>query len=107
MLACADPVIVEHALLPVAVFDRTAFEAAMQAAIPLIAASPGFAGIEVRRPVGDGSHYLLLVHWMRLEDHREGFRQSDRYQHWRALLHPYYDVLPAVTYFEDVPVCHA
>ena len=100
----AEPVIVEHALLPVAVSDRAAFEAAMQEAIPLISASPGFAGIKIHSPVGDGGHYLLLVRWQRIEDHRDGFRLSDQYQHWRALLHPFYGSLPAVTYFQDCAV---
>ncbi len=99
--------IVEHALLPVGVADRPAFEAALAEAVPLIAASPGFAGIDIRRPADDGEHYLLLVRWQRIDDHRDGFRQSDRYQHWRSLLHPFYPVLPTVSYFEDEPVSHA
>jgi hypothetical protein len=29
---------------------------------------------------------LLLVRWRRLEDHTEGFRKSQPYQRWKALL---------------------
>lgn len=98
--------IFEHALLPVKPEDREAFEAAMREAVPQIAASPGFLGIEVRPPADDGGCYLLLVRWASIADHRDGFRQSERYQHWRSLLHPFYARLPEVSYFEDRLITH-
>jgi hypothetical protein len=36
-----------------------------------------------------------------LEDHTEGFRGSDRYKKWRALLHHFYDPFPTVEHFAD------
>ena len=94
--------ILEHALLWVAPGQSAAFEAAMAAAKPLIAASPGFGGIEVRRIMsGAANEYLLLVHWDCVESHRDGFRQSERYAQWRALLHPFYDPMPEVRYFGE------
>jgi heme-degrading monooxygenase HmoA len=91
--------IVEHALLSVRDGQSAAFEAAMRQAIPLIAASPGFHGIEVRPAVGTANLYLLLVTWQDVASHRDGFRKSDRYQRWRALLHDFYDPMPDVGYF--------
>ena len=93
--------IIEHALLVVAPDRAAAFEADLARARPLIAASPGFLGIEVRPAAETLGHYLLLVRWASIADHRDGFRASDRYQDWRALLHPYYDDLPVVSYFTD------
>jgi len=90
--------IVEHALLSVRDGEAAAFEAAMHEAVPLIAASPGFRGIEVR-PASEGNLYLLLVSWDDIASHRDGFRKSDRYQAWRALLHRFYDPMPDVRYF--------
>jgi heme-degrading monooxygenase HmoA len=90
--------IVEHALLSVRDDQAAAFETAMRQAIPLIAASPGFLGIEVR-PADEGNLYLLLVTWDDIASHRDGFRQSDRYPQWRALLHHFYDPMPDVRYF--------
>ncbi|MGH6933009.1 MAG: antibiotic biosynthesis monooxygenase family protein [Dongiaceae bacterium] len=49
--------------------------------------------------------YVLLVRWRRLEDHTEGFRQSPRYQDWRALLHHFYDPFPTVEHYEWVADC--
>ncbi|WP_077145744.1 antibiotic biosynthesis monooxygenase [Sphingopyxis sp. KK2] len=93
--------VLEHALLPVRAGSEAAFEAAIAAARPLIAASPGFISLEIRRPTGTGQPYLLLVEWRSVEDHRDGFRRSDRYEQWRALLHRFYDPIPEVSYFGD------
>ncbi|WP_411340074.1 antibiotic biosynthesis monooxygenase [Sphingopyxis sp. J-6] len=93
--------VLEHALLPVRVGCEAGFEAAMADARPLIEASPGFISLEIRRPTATGQAYLLLVKWRSVEDHRDGFRQSDRYRQWRALLHHFYDPMPEIGYFGD------
>lgn len=93
--------IVEHALLHVRSGEESAFEAAMAEARPLIAASHGFLGIEVRPAIETPGLYLLLVRWETVADHCEGFRQSARYEQWRALLHRFYDPMPTVDYFGD------
>ena len=93
--------IVEQALLQVREGQGAAFERALAAARPLIAVSPGFLGMEVRRGCEAVETYLLIVHWRSIEDHRDGFRRSDRYDRWRALLHPFYDPMPIVHYFGE------
>ena len=93
--------VIEHALLPVRAGSEAAFEAAVAEAKPLIEASPGFISLEIRRPLDLGQPYLLLVQWRSVADHRDGFRTSERYQRWRALLHPFYDPVPTVGYFGD------
>ena len=93
--------ILEHALLRVRPGQDAAFEAALAEAKPLIAASPGFQGIEVRPAVEKPGLYLLIVRWESIAHHRDGFRASDRYQEWRALLHGFYDPMPEVQYFGD------
>jgi heme-degrading monooxygenase HmoA len=91
--------IVEHALLRIRDGEATAFEQAMLQAVPLIAASPGFHDIEVRPAAEAPGFYLLRVTWQDVESHRDGFRKSDRYQMWSALLHHFYDPMPEVSYF--------
>ena len=93
--------VLEHALLPVRVGREREFETAIAEARPLIEVSPGFISLEIRRPAATGRAYLLLVKWRSIADHRDGFRQSDRYQQWRALLHPFYDPRPEVGYFGE------
>lgn len=91
--------ILETAILNVRAGQETAFEAAMLKASPLIAASPGFVGMTIRRCIETPNRYLLLVEWRTLEDHTTGFRQSARYQEWRALLHHFYDPFPTVEHY--------
>ena len=93
--------VVEHALLHVRAGSEDAFEVAVREAKPLIEVSPGFISLEIRRPTATGQAYLLLVTWRSVEDHQGGFRQSDRYQQWRALLHHFYDPMPEVSYFGE------
>ncbi len=52
----------------------------------------------VERPSG----FLLLVEWETVEAHTRGFRSSEAYQAWRALLHHFYDPAPVVEHFETV-----
>lgn len=93
--------IVEHALLQVKPGQGEAFEAAMRAARPLIAASPGFVEIEVRPAAERADLYLLRVVWTDVAAHRDGFRTSDRYQDWRGLLHGFYEPMPVVEYYGE------
>ena len=78
------------------------FLAAFAEARPLIAATPGFLGLELKRCVDDGGddRFLLLVEWETLEAHTVGFRQSgERYERWRELLHHFYDPFPIVEHY--------
>lgn len=93
--------ILEVAILTVRPGQGAAFEQAMTSARPLIAATPGFRSIELRPCVETPGRYLLLVTWDTLEDHTVGFRQSARYEQWRALLHGFYDPFPIVEHYEQ------
>lgn len=93
--------ILEHAILDVRPGETAAFEAALAEALPLIAASDGFLGLEVRPCVERTGRYVLLVRWRSLEDHDPGFRKSDRYPPWRTLLHHFYDPFPVVEHYAD------
>ena len=91
--------IVEHALLRIRDGQAADFEEAMRQAVPLIASSPGFRGIEIRPALEVPGFYLLRVTWDKVESRRDGFRRSDRYQQWRTMLHHFYEPMPEVSYF--------
>jgi heme-degrading monooxygenase HmoA len=93
--------ILEAATLNVIPGQEAAFEEAMRAARPLIAATPGFISLKVHRSVETSNRYLLLVEWKALEDHTVGFRQSSRYEEWRRLLHHFYDPFPTVEHYNE------
>lgn len=91
--------IVEHALLHVIPHRTDEFEAAFADAKSIISSMPGFVNLTLSRGIEQPNTYLLLVEWERLEDHTEGFRQSDEYQEWKTLLHHFYEPFPVVEHF--------
>ena len=78
------------------------FEAAFRKASRYIATSPGYISHQLHRCLEAPDRYLLLVYWRSLEDHIQGFRGSERYEHWRRLLHHFYDPFPTVEHYELV-----
>ncbi len=88
--------VLEIAQLQVRQGETGAFEEAFHSAAPIIKASPGYIGRQLRRCLESDHRYALLVRWQTLEGHTVGFRGSQRYQEWRGLLHHFYDPMPQV-----------
>ena len=93
--------ITEHAVLDVKPGQALAFEAAIRKAVPLVSASDGFLGIEVLPCVEKPGRYVLLVKWTDVDAHEIGFRESGRYQEWKALLHGFYQSFPVVQHYRE------
>ncbi|MGL4525796.1 MAG: antibiotic biosynthesis monooxygenase family protein [Aestuariivirga sp.] len=98
--------ILEHAILNVRPGESPAFLLALEEALPLMTATPGFISMEVRPCLETPDRYVLLVRWETLEAHTVGFRGSDGYQLWRQKLHHFYDPFPTVEHYGD-PVVSA
>jgi heme-degrading monooxygenase HmoA len=94
--------ILELAILDVRPGETDAFEGAFAEAKEIIAASPGFHHLHLQRCLENPDRYVLLIGWDTLEAHTEGFRGSEAYQQWRALLHHFYDPFPTVEHYESV-----
>jgi heme-degrading monooxygenase HmoA len=94
-------VILEHAILDVYPREAAEYEAALKEALPLIRATPGFIKLDIRPCLEKPGRYLLLVEWRALDDHTVGFRNSDRYQEWKNLLHRFYSPFPLVEHYGD------
>lgn len=56
-------------------------------------------GLTVRPCVEQPGRYLLLVQWTTVPAHEVGFRGSERYARWKALLHHFYAPFPVVQHF--------
>ena len=78
------------------------FEAAFAQAQSIISGMSGYISHELKRCVENPDRYLLLVNWVCVEDHTIGFRQSEEYEQWRALLHHFYDPFPTVEHYTSV-----
>jgi heme-degrading monooxygenase HmoA len=94
--------VTEHALITVRPGSAAQFERAMGEARAVIGASPGFLGLTLHRGVETPERYLLLVEWETLEDHTEGFRQSEAFAAWRALIGPFFESQPVVDHVVTV-----
>ena len=94
--------ILEVAILDVKPNQEIAFEVAFERAQEIISGMDGYVSHQLQKCIENTSRYLLLVNWNKLEDHTMGFRQSDEYQEWRALLHHFYDPFPIVEHYESV-----
>lgn len=94
--------ILEVAILDVKPGETDAFEAAFQQAQNIISSMAGYGGHQLQKCMEKDNRYVLLVTWQTLEDHTQGFRKSDEYQQWKALLHHFYDPFPIVEHYQLV-----
>ena len=94
--------ILEVAMLDVKPGKEAEFELAFSQAQLIIAGMPGYESHQLQRCVEHSNRYVLMVNWRSLEDHTVGFRESDEYQTWKALLHHFYDPFPEVQHFEEL-----
>ena len=94
--------ILEVAILDVKKGLESDFEVAFTQAREIISSMPGYISHDLQNCIENPGRYLLLVNWETLEDHTVGFRESDEYQLWRALLHHFYDPFPAVEHYRSV-----
>jgi heme-degrading monooxygenase HmoA len=78
------------------------FAAAYRQALPLAAATPGFRNARLVRGVESPSTFVLLVEWDTVEAHTRGFRESDRFPQWRALIGPFFAGDPRVQHAVEV-----
>ena len=94
--------ILEVAILDVKLGREIEFEVAFETAQKIISGMEGYISHQLKKCVETPNCYLLTVTWETLEHHTIGFRESDEYQEWRALLHHFYDPFPQVQHYENL-----
>jgi heme-degrading monooxygenase HmoA len=92
--------ILERAQIPVLPGQEENFEQAMAQARGVISQAHGFRSLRFLRGIDSPHSYLLLIEWDTLEDHTEGFRGSELFVQWRALLDPYFNGAPQVEHYD-------
>ena len=92
--------IADFAILPGKEDD---FLAAYREAVALIEETPGFRSARMTRGIETPTRFVFLVEWEDLEAHNVGFRESERFPRWRALISPFFDGAPHVEHVADVP----
>ncbi|HEX5806570.1 MAG TPA: antibiotic biosynthesis monooxygenase [Macromonas sp.] len=84
-----------------------AFEAAIEHGVTtVIAHAKGFHGCKLNRSHETPGRYNLMIYWETLEDHTVGFRQSEAFTQWRAIVGPFFSQPPVVEHLELVFMTH-
>ncbi|HWE59619.1 MAG TPA: antibiotic biosynthesis monooxygenase [Solirubrobacteraceae bacterium] len=96
--------ILERAILQVRPGSEQDFEAAVTQAKEVIAQAGGFRSLRLQRGIEQPSTYLLLVEWNSVEDHVQGFRESELFVRWRELIGPYFATAPEVEHYRAAVV---
>jgi heme-degrading monooxygenase HmoA len=95
--------ILEHADIRIHPEQAAAFEEAIARGVQtVIAHAQGFQGYKVNRSIETPGRYLLMIYWDTLEDHTVGFRQSEAFARWRAIVGPFFAQAPTVEHLELV-----
>lgn len=95
--------ILEHADIRIDPLKSSAFEEAiLRGVTTVIAHAKGFRGYKVNRSIESPGRYLLMIYWETLEDHTVGFRGSDAFAQWRAIVGPFFAQPPVVEHLELV-----
>ena len=76
------------------------FEINFQKAERIISSVKGYVSHQLKKCVEQENKYILLVNWETIEDHEIGFRKSEEYQQWKALLHHFYEPFPVVEHYK-------
>lgn len=92
--------IIEHVHLSIKSGQSEAFLEAFEQAKYIVYPMEGFNAVQLIKHATDPHHYILMIFWDEVENHTEGFRKSEAYQEWKTLLHPFYDPMPTVEYYQ-------
>ena len=91
--------ILEVAILNIKKGLSQEFEKTFLVAQEIISSMKGCISHQLKKCIEEDDKYILLVHWETIEDHEIGFRQSEEYQQWKALLHRFYEPFPTVEHY--------
>ncbi|MEO7107925.1 MAG: antibiotic biosynthesis monooxygenase [Rhodoferax sp.] len=83
--------------------QNAAFEEAIQRGLTtVIGHAKGAKRVSVNRGIESADRYVLQIEWDTLEDHTVGFRQSEAFNQWRAIVGPFFAGPPNVEHYELV-----
>lgn len=94
--------VLEVAVIAVKPGREDDFEVAFDMARKLPERVKGFRGLELRRGMERPDTYLLLAWWDTVDAHLRGFRESEHFEEWRALLGPFFHGTPQVFHYDAV-----
>lgn len=91
--------VLEVAILHVKPGMISDFESNFRKASRILHGVNGHIEHELHKCVQVKDKYILLVKWHHIN---VGFRQSDEYKQWKALLHPFYETTPVIEHYINI-----
>jgi heme-degrading monooxygenase HmoA len=76
------------------------FEKNLKQAQQVLARAEGYIGHQFQKCIERDNRYILLIHWVSLEAHTEGFRNSELFKEWRGLIGQFFENPPLVEHFD-------
>ncbi len=78
------------------------FADAVAEGLKYVSDTPGFRTARLTRSAETPTRFILLIEWDSIEAHTVGFRGSENFPRWRAVVGPHFDGAPNVEHFDDV-----
>jgi heme-degrading monooxygenase HmoA len=97
-----ESLIFEHAVIDVRPGTEEEFARVWSSAKAVIESAAGCQAARLLRGIESPSRFVLLVHWHSVEAHMEGFRESEKFAEWRAIVGPFFDGAPDVGHLAEV-----
>ena len=95
--------ILEIAFVEVAPKNHSAFEVAVKIAVAeVLSSTKGFIDFELHKGIEQTNTYAFHIHWETLEDHTVGFRESDLFAQWRAIIGGFFTKPPIVEHWSGL-----
>jgi heme-degrading monooxygenase HmoA len=91
--------VLELATIDIKLGTNADFEQNLEKAQYVISQSEGYLSHEFQKCIERDNRYILLIKWASLEAHTEGFRGSELFKEWRALIGPFFENPPVVEHF--------
>ncbi len=92
--------ILELATIDIIPGSNARFEQNLEKAQSVISRSPGYLGHQFQKCIEQDNRYILLIRWESVEAHTIGFRQSELFKEWRALIGEFFENPPVVQHYE-------
>jgi heme-degrading monooxygenase HmoA len=94
--------ILELATIDIQKGKNAEFEANLAQAKKVISKAKGFQRIDIQHCIEIENRYVLFIYWETLEDHTEGFRNSELFTQWRTLIGPFFENPPVVQHYNQL-----
>lgn len=92
--------ILEVATIDIKPGTNAEFEQNLEKAQAVISQSEGYLGHQFQKCIEQENRYVLLIRWENLEAHTLGFRGSELFKEWRALIGPFFENPPLVQHYD-------